>query len=83
MDRQGRWLVERDEFVILVDHSRQDIQDRSFMSNCLVDDFVTFSDLIVDSNLLPVDCDLADYDSISVVLGTECLELDFEDVEQL
>ena len=53
------------------------------MSNCLVDDFVTFSDLIVDSNLLPVDCDLADYDSISVVLGTECLELDFEDVEQL
>ena len=83
MHGQRTWLVKRYELLIFVDDLGNCCHYWGFFPDCLVDNLVTFLNFVVDIDLLVVDSNLAINDRVTVVIGTESLELVLENVNQL
>ena len=65
-----------------MDNLWQYIHNWCFVSYCGVDDLVSFSDLVANVHFLSVDCDFTNCNSFRVVVSTERLELDLEDLNE-
>ena len=68
-------LINNQKFIIFVDDFDFDIQDWSFSSDCLVNNFVTIFDLVFSIDNLFIDFNISFINRIFIILGIISFEL--------